>query len=143
MKNLMSGFFAVTIAASLLSAMEAQPAAAADNCADLSNQGAMNECYGKALMAEDKELNATYREIEKRLADDADTRKLLVAAERAWIAYRDAECTFSASRSVGGSIYSTLIATCKAALTAQRNKDLKVYLRCEEGDMSCPVPASR
>jgi hypothetical protein len=30
---------------------------------------------------------------------------------------------------------------CLDALTAKRVEDFKVYLKCEEGDLSCPVPA--
>ncbi|WP_260694174.1 lysozyme inhibitor LprI family protein [Rhizobium laguerreae] len=35
-------------------------------------------------------MNRVYKEIEGRLKDDADTTKLLVATQKAWIAFRDA-----------------------------------------------------
>lgn len=100
----------------------------------------MNECAGKALKKSDAELNAVYKEIEQRLKDDADTTKLLVTAQRNWVAFRDAECTFSDSRSAEGSVYPMIYAMCIDGLTQLRTKQLKVYLNCEEGDMSCPVP---
>lgn len=133
----------LTMAVLLPLAMQTVSAAAAENCANLTSQEAINECYGNALADGDKELNANYREIDKRLSDDTNAKKLLLSAERAWLLYRDSECTFSASGSVGGSIYPTVVASCKAALTNERNKALKAYLNCQEGDTSCPVPAPR
>lgn len=126
------------LAASLL-----VPAAAAraGNCD--ANQMTMNECAGKAFEEADKQLNADFKEIEKRLVDDADAKKRLVAAQRAWIAFRDAECAFQTAPSADGSMYPMLVANCKAAMTNQRLMDFKTYLACEEGDMSCPVPAAQ
>jgi len=63
-----------------------------------------------AFKRSDKKLNELYRQIEGRLKDDADTKKLLVAAQRAWVGFRDAECTFATSESAGGSVYPTLVA---------------------------------
>ena len=54
------------------------------------------ECYGNAYKRADAELNILYRQITARLKDDKATAKLLVAAQRAWVAFRDAECNFSA-----------------------------------------------
>ncbi|WP_442582786.1 lysozyme inhibitor LprI family protein [Mesorhizobium sp. ASY16-5R] len=116
--------------------------ASAQDCANATDQATMSQCAGKALNDADKQLNADFKEIEKRLADDAGARKQLVAAQRAWIAFRDAECDFQSSGAAGGSIHPMLVANCKAALTNQRLMDFKNYLACEEGDMSCPVPAA-
>ena len=55
----------------------------ADTCDNAATQSDLTACYGAAFKAADKELNATYRQIEGRLGDDPDARKLLVAAERA------------------------------------------------------------
>jgi len=95
-----------------------------------------------AFKRSDKRLNELYKQIEGRLKDDADTKKLLVAAQRAWVGFRDAECTFSTSGSADGSAYSVLIASCKDTLTQSRIKQFEAYLKCEEGDLSCPVPAA-
>ena len=53
--------------------------------------------YGNAYKKADAELNVLYRQITARLKDDKATTELLVAAQRAWVAFRDAECAFSAS----------------------------------------------
>jgi len=57
----------------------------------------------------DSELNTLYKEITQRLAGDEATLHLLTAAQRAWIAFRDAECAFSASGVEGGSAYPEIL----------------------------------
>ena len=68
-------------------------------------------------------LNQTYR---KLLADlDDEHRALLQKAQRAWVAFRDADCDLDASTALGGSMYGMLAADCRAAMTDTRVKDLK------------------
>src|SRR5262249_28129077 len=100
----------------------------------------MNACAYEAFQKSDAELNALYQQVLKRLKNDTHARKRFVAAQRAWIAFRDAECTFVASPSTGGSVYPMVLSFCRDRLTNARVNDLKSYLRCEEGDLSCPVP---
>lgn len=114
---------------------------AQQNCGDLTNQTDMNICAGQAYMKADAELNAVYKQIEARLTDDADTKKLLVTAQKAWISFRDAECDFVSSR-VTGTLYPFISSTCLQGQTLSRIQDLKVYLKCGEGDLDCPVPAA-
>ncbi len=115
---------------------------AAETCdKSSSSQADLNECYGKAYKKADSELNAIYKQINERLKDRPATAKLLVAAQKAWIAFRDAECNFSTSASAEGSIYPMTQAICLEGLTTRRIDELKNYLGCEEGDLSCPVPA--
>jgi len=116
--------------------------AASSKCANAQDQATMTQCAGEDFAAADKKLNASYKEIQKRLTGDADGKALFVKAQRAWIAFRDAECAFSAGGASGGSIYPMLVASCKTDLTKQRNDQLRKYLSCEEGDTSCPVPAA-
>ncbi len=128
----------ILIAAMMLAGL---PAAKAANCDNATDQATMNACADKALKAADAELNAVYKKITHRLADEPDTGKQLVAAQRAWIAFRDAQCTFASSAVSGGSAYPMVHAMCLDDLTRSRVADLKALLDCEEGDMSCPVPA--
>ncbi|WP_348536003.1 lysozyme inhibitor LprI family protein [Labrys sp. LIt4] len=83
----------------------AGPAFAAGDCTNAENEAALNQCAGKSLKASDGELNTLYKQIQKRLNDDADKTKLLVAAQRAWVAFRDAECNFSSAGVTGGTLY--------------------------------------
>ncbi len=102
----------------------------------------MNACADKSFKASDAELNNLYKQIRHRLKDDPDATKLLVSAQKAWVAYRDAECAFSGSGASGGGIYPMLVAQCRGDVTRSRIQDFKRYMSCEEGDMSCPVPAA-
>lgn len=115
---------------------------AAVDCANASDQATMNQCAGQEYKAADKELNAVYQQITARLKDNADARKLLVSAQRAWVGFRDAECEFSTSGVAGGSVYPLIYSNCMTGVTQSRVKTLKQYLKCEEGDMSCPVPGA-
>ncbi len=113
---------------------------AAVDCANASDQATMNQCAGQDFKAADKELNAVYQQITGRLKDNPDGKKLLVSAQRAWVGFRDAECKFSASGVTGGSVYPLIYSNCLTGVTKVRVEALKEYLKCEEGDMSCPVP---
>jgi uncharacterized protein YecT (DUF1311 family) len=117
-------------------------ASASETCdKSSSSQADLNECYGKAYRKADSELNAIYKQINERLKDRTASAKLLIAAQKAWIAFRDAECNFSTSASAEGSVYPMTQAICLEGLTTKRIDELKNYLGCEEGDLSCPVPA--
>lgn len=115
---------------------------AAVDCANASDQATMNQCAGQDFKAADKELNTVYQQITARLKDNPEGKKLLVGAQRAWIAFRDAECKFSASGVSGGSVYPLIYSNCLTSVTKVRVAALKEYLKCEEGDMSCPVPGA-
>ena len=97
----------------------------------------LRQCVQKA----DAELNVLYRRITNRLKDDKATTKVLVAAQRAWVAFRDAECNFSASGVSGGTAHGMIQAICLDKLTGKRIDDFKSYLNCQEGALDCPVPA--
>ncbi|WP_020174304.1 lysozyme inhibitor LprI family protein [Methyloferula stellata] len=105
------------------------------------DQTTMNICANESYMKADAELNSLYKQISERLKGDADTLKLLVGAEKAWLAFRDAECTFAASGVAQGTVYPMIMSECKEGVTSKRVEVLKYYLKCEEGDLCCPVPA--
>lgn len=115
-------------------------AAHAEDCSEARTQADMNVCADKSYKQADAELNALYKEIKDRLAGAPEAAKQLVAAQRAWVAFRDAECSFAASGVSGGSIYPTVYAGCLEDLTLARVADFKTFLSCLEGDLSCPVP---
>lgn len=85
----------------------------------------MNQCAGTAFREADAKLNSAYAALRARLKDDPDAGKLLVVAQRAWIAFRDAECSLQASRATGGSLYPTIHAYCLRDLTVTRTKELQ------------------
>jgi len=103
-------------------------------------QMGMNICAAQDYAASDAKLNVAYGDIMKRLSDNAGARKLLQDSQRAWIAFRDAECKFASSGIEGGSVQPMIHSGCLQGLTDARVTQLDSYLKCEEGDLSCPVP---
>ncbi|GAJ92435.1 hypothetical protein RRH01S_03_05100 [Rhizobium rhizogenes NBRC 13257] len=139
-----SGGIRMRITAFAIALILATPtfALAEQNCGDLTTQTDMNICAGKAYAKSDAELNVLYKQIEARLKDDADTKKLLVSTQKAWVGYRDAECNFSSSKVTGGTVYPFISSSCLNNMTRSRIEDLKGYLKCGDGDLDCPVPSA-
>ncbi|WP_313621322.1 lysozyme inhibitor LprI family protein [Achromobacter sp.] len=128
----------VFAAAAILLASGAQ--AQLIKCDQASTQTDMNLCADQAYRKSDADLNAAYKEAMTRLKDRKDAATQLEAAQKAWLFFRDAECTFSSGGVTGGSAYPMVLSMCLDELTQARTKQLHAYLKCEEGDMSCPVP---
>lgn len=138
----MSRTFKRTILVAALAVMPVS-AANADDCDNAQGgQAGLNECYANVFKKSDAELNKLYKEIEGRLKSNPDTTKLLITSQRAWVAFRDAECNFQSGGVSGGSAAPMIYSMCLDGLTQSRIEDFKGYLSCEEGDMSCPVPAA-
>jgi uncharacterized protein YecT (DUF1311 family) len=81
-------------------------------------------------------LGAVHEAVKKRL--DAEGRAGLESAQSAWEAFRVAECTFRTQWTEGGSIRPQLLQSCRAQLAQERVAQLKYFLTCEEGDLTCP-----
>ena len=103
------------------------------NCKDPPDQNSMTRCAGIEYDKADKELNALWPEV-KAAAEDSDKAasageggyvKALMASQKAWIAFRDAECTWQGFDSHGGSLEPMLVNGCLARLTQERIKQLK------------------
>ncbi|HEV7730799.1 MAG TPA: lysozyme inhibitor LprI family protein [Candidatus Binatia bacterium] len=112
-------------------------AVAAGVCAQ--SQRDMDQTAGTDLGTADKELNGVFQEILKKYADDPAFITKLRAAQRAWIALRDAELAASyphAEPGYYGSVYPTCAANRLAELTRARTNDLRRWLvGTEEGDV--------
>jgi uncharacterized protein YecT (DUF1311 family) len=103
-----------------------------ERCAkSAANPTGRSACLSAQLARDDRSLNDAYR---KRLAEAAKTDKFLgkdsagersslVAAERAWIAYRDAQCGYLSSRNQGSDAKQVDL-RCRIALTGDRTTDL-------------------
>lgn len=105
------------------------------DCNHAVDQSTLNRCADQEFEAADARLNTTY----KALAQQLDTTSLerLKQAQRAWVAYRDAQCAFESEPSRDGSIYPMILSTCMEQATAARTSELEAHLSCEEGDVSC------
>lgn len=115
----------------------AAPGAWAQACGDRPTQADMNDCAGAAYRRADAALNDAYRRVTARAAS---VPRQLVAAQKAWLAYRDAECGFETALYEGGSVRPFLAAQCLEGMTRQRTSQFEAWLRCKEGDLSCPLP---
>jgi uncharacterized protein YecT (DUF1311 family) len=87
------------------------------------------------LARADKALNAAYQQIIKKLpADQPDDypKRALIAAQRAWIKYRDEECALVGETSGGVRMWkSAYDVSCRADMTENRTKELNKLF---EGD---------
>ncbi|MCT4712744.1 lysozyme inhibitor LprI family protein [Enterobacteriaceae bacterium H11S18] len=110
----------------------------ADSCDNETSQAGLNECYGKEYKKQDDLLNQTYGQAMK-LGTDAQKAQLK-SAQKAWIAFRDADCAFLSSGADGGSVAPMVHAQCMTDKTVERTELLKSTLHCDEGDVSCVFP---
>jgi uncharacterized protein YecT (DUF1311 family) len=99
---------------------------------------ALDICADRDAKAADSELNGVYRYLEQKY--DGANRKALQRAERAWIAYRDAECAYETLPNAGGTVYPMIASMCFAAKTRDRIKELNAQRNCQEGDLGCNAP---
>ncbi|MCB4769223.1 lysozyme inhibitor LprI family protein [Ancylobacter sp. Lp-2] len=130
-------------------AFASSPAAHADQaCYDRAqSQAALTACSVDDLKLVDDQLNKRYKDMQARLKGDDTTRKLLVDAQKKWVAFRDAECALSTVRTAGGSINPMNFNICATDLTQKRVTDLQAYLACgqqsgDQTDEDCAIPAA-
>ena len=95
----------------------------------------MNICANESYLETDKELNETYNQL-KQQVDESFGNEFL-SAQRAWLAFRDAECGLAAAATRGGSIQPMILSACLERLTKDRTAQLKAHLDCEEGQLHC------
>jgi len=104
------------------------------DCNNALTQADMNECAARAAHAADAELNRVYpllllqMQAEDKQAGTKTGEQRLKAAQRAWIAYRDAQCALAGYGAIGGSLESTLVAGCLAEMTDRRTAELRLML---------------
>ena len=109
----------IIVAVWLTAALTAATAAHAEAPKCATTQADMNRCASATFADEDAELNRRYRQALKDARDD-EARSLLRTAQRAWVAFRDAECRRQGDSGRGGSIRPLLEAGCATRMTRQR-----------------------
>jgi uncharacterized protein YecT (DUF1311 family) len=102
------------------------------------NQMQLDQCAGQDFTASDKTLNTLYRTLMAKY--DGANGALLKDAQRKWLAFRDAECSYETNGTVGGTINPMMDTMCRTRMTITRIKELNAQLHCEEGDLSCNMP---
>ena len=84
----------------------------------------MNACNAAELKLRDAALNVAYTKALVRASGAADAFK---GAERAWIAYRDADCGVYANREAFGSLGTVEAGTCLIDRTIERTRALEAF----------------
>ena len=103
----------------------------APNCKNPTAQSEMTQCATLDYEKADKELNQIWPKLKSDAqGSDEGTGKseyldALLASQRTWIAFRDAECTWQGFEMHGGSGEPMLYYGCLARLTQQRIKQLQ------------------
>jgi len=128
----MKRFFAIVILPFVIGSHAAQ--AQTIDCAKASSTVEMNFCADKDFQAADKSLNEAYaaalasiktRDLEKPY-DAKSFEAAMRASQRAWLAYRDADCKDLVPQEwSGGSGTTSAVLGCMTEKTMQRTKDLK------------------
>lgn len=122
-------------------AAAASAPASGDTCMDSAqSQAAMNACAQQNLGAADKELNQVYQQVLAKYASDKVFIAKLRAAQKAWIAFRDAEleARYPASdkQLQYGSVYPMCANNDREAMTRKRIEQLRAWLKgVQEGDV--------
>lgn len=96
--------------------------------AQAQTQGEMNQEAYRDFQAADKALNAAYAKALKALPDD-EAREKLKTAQRAWLAYRDAEAECEADFVRGGTMAPLERACSLKALTEDRTKEIQALVK--------------
>lgn len=115
----------------------AQPLTARE-CAGATAQMEMTACAEQEFERADAELNRVWRPLVSSAArndrspdsgrtprDQRSEEVILRTAQRAWIAYRDAECEYEGLGERGGSMEPMIVAQCLARLTRARTTELR------------------
>ena len=99
---------------------------------DSSNMHIM-ACTSVAQISADARLNSVYQAWTEALKhpkpdeakDDAEILKRLVAAERAWIDFRDQDCSLQSTSALGGTEEPVVFGDCRYTMTKARVKALE------------------
>ena len=103
------------------------------DCKDPQDQLTLTQCAGLDYEKADTDLNALWPSV-KASAEEQDKsaspneggyKQALLASQKAWIVFRDAECTWAGFEAHGGSMEPMLVNGCLARLTRERIKQLK------------------
>jgi uncharacterized protein YecT (DUF1311 family) len=108
----------------------------AENCQNAQTTIEMNACAGENYKAADRDLNRAFaRAISAAKESDRNVQgvddsyeQALREAQRAWIAFRDADCK-PAPRELAGSISTMEQLDCLTEKTVQRTKELRQRAR--------------
>ena len=112
-------------------------AAAASACGDKPNQTAMTMCQKAAATVADAEMNRVWTQVRAAMqsadrsagsSPAAGNVAALLAAQRAWLTFRDAECRIESYEWRGGTMQPFTENQCLTQLTRSRTQQLRAML---------------
>jgi len=124
------------VLAALLLLMPAENAEPEQVCDDPQTQMAMNRCASMDFEQADARLKEQWREtaedmraLDAEIDHENDSQPgyfdTLLEGQRAWLAYRDAQCRSEGFMARGGSMQPMLVSQCKTYLTELRTEQLR------------------
>ncbi|MEH1865642.1 MAG: lysozyme inhibitor LprI family protein [Nostoc sp.] len=99
------------------------------NCNNPQTQAAINECAKLSYQNADRKLNRAYQQLLPTL--EKSRKQKLIAAQLAWVKFRDTNCEFERSKYEGGTIAPSIYAGCLENLTKLRTQELQEYLKSD------------
>lgn len=109
-------------------------AAHAADCKNATTTVDIDECAAQEQKQVEAKLNTVYQRVIKKLdKPDADgesyseMKTSLIAAQRAWIKFRDADCKAVYTRYASGTIRTAMFIGCMQSHTEQRIRELEEY----------------
>jgi len=94
-------------------------------CGEFGSYRQISGCFSQLLEETDAELNSQYRQLIEYL--DPGNRKRLVAAQRAWVKFRDADCAFEEPRKDDDALVTAGRSICRYRITVQRLEQLESF----------------
>lgn len=86
----------------------------------------INYCAEESYKAADRRLNQVYQQLTSKVS--GEEKRQLIAAQRAWIGFRDRNCIFENYNSQNGTGYLAYFNECLERMTKQRTADLERYI---------------
>lgn len=100
------------------------------NCQSALSTPDLNECAQQEQRAVEAKLNQVYQKALKSVSEptteqDAETKRKLIQAQRAWVKFRDADCEAVYSRFADGSMRNIMFMGCMQQHAERRIADLE------------------
>lgn len=118
--------FALAVALVLMTGV----AQAATRCDNATTNVQLQDCQAAAYQAADARLNASYAQLLKLL--DEEGRRKLRTAQKAWLAFRDANAEFAGDLNRGGTAESLNILGAKTLMTEARKTELDAEIKARK-----------
>ncbi|CDM96336.1 lysozyme inhibitor LprI family protein [Limnospira fusiformis KN01] len=95
-------------------------------CNPKGSMAEMKKCADDDYRVADRKLNEVYQQLTPKV--QGEERQRLIAAQRAWIQFRDTNCRFESAEALGGTLEGLLFTNCLTKMTTNRTAELQAYI---------------